>query len=46
MNLASISDAQRTPMKWANWFGTVHHGLPEDPYTANVVKRTNRLSIF
>jgi glycosyltransferase involved in cell wall biosynthesis len=32
MNLVSISDAQRQPMKWANWVGTVHHGLPEDLY--------------
>ena len=28
MPLVSISDAQRTPMPWANWYGTVHHGLP------------------
>ncbi len=34
MNLVSISEAQRTPMKWANWIGTVHHGLPQDLYTA------------
>ena len=27
MNLVSISDAQRHPMKWANWVGTVHHAL-------------------
>ncbi|HLJ64778.1 MAG TPA: glycosyltransferase family 4 protein, partial [Stellaceae bacterium] len=24
----SISDAQRKPLPWANWVGTVHHGLP------------------
>jgi glycosyltransferase involved in cell wall biosynthesis len=30
MNLVSISDAQREPMPWANWAGTVYHGLPED----------------
>lgn len=30
--LVSISDAQRQPMPWANWLGTVHHGLPEDLY--------------
>ena len=30
INLVSISDAQRAPMSWANWVGTVHHGLPED----------------
>jgi glycosyltransferase involved in cell wall biosynthesis len=29
MNLVSISDAQRQPMVWANWIGTVHHGLPD-----------------
>ncbi|MDR5727810.1 MAG: glycosyltransferase family 4 protein [Terriglobia bacterium] len=34
MNLVSISDAQRLPMEWANWVGTVHHGLPEDLHTA------------
>jgi glycosyltransferase involved in cell wall biosynthesis len=32
MNLVSISNAQRQPMKWANWVGTVHHGLPENLY--------------
>lgn len=29
MSLVSISDSQRIPMPWANWAGTVHHGLPE-----------------
>jgi glycosyltransferase involved in cell wall biosynthesis len=28
--LASISDHQRRPLRFANWRGTVHHGLPED----------------
>jgi glycosyltransferase involved in cell wall biosynthesis len=28
MRLVSISDAQRRPMPWASWIGTVHHGLP------------------
>jgi glycosyltransferase involved in cell wall biosynthesis len=28
--LVSISDAQRLPLDWANWLGTVHHGLPAD----------------
>lgn len=32
MPLVSISDAQRTPLAWANWYGTVHHGLPLDLY--------------
>ncbi len=26
--LVSISDAQRNPLPWVNWVGTVHHGLP------------------
>jgi glycosyltransferase involved in cell wall biosynthesis len=26
--LVSISAAQRRPLHWANWIGTVHHGLP------------------
>lgn len=30
MPLISISDAQRAPVPWANWQGTVHHGLPLD----------------
>jgi glycosyltransferase involved in cell wall biosynthesis len=31
--LVSISDAQRRPLKNANWIGTVHHGLPRDLLT-------------
>lgn len=31
--LVSISDSQRSPLPWANWVGTVHHGLPPDFYT-------------
>jgi glycosyltransferase involved in cell wall biosynthesis len=30
MPLVSISDAQRRPIPWAGWLGTVHHGLPKD----------------
>ncbi|HVR84113.1 MAG TPA: glycosyltransferase family 4 protein [Planctomycetota bacterium] len=30
--LVSISDAQREPLRWANWQGTIYHGLPEDLY--------------
>jgi len=30
--LVSISDAQRGPVAWANWLGTVYHGLPPDLY--------------
>jgi glycosyltransferase involved in cell wall biosynthesis len=29
MPLVSISDAQRRPMTWANWYDTVQHGVPE-----------------
>lgn len=32
MPLVSISDSQRLPLRWANWFGTVPHGLPRDLY--------------
>lgn len=28
--VVSISDAQRQPLPWINWQGTVHHGLPLD----------------
>jgi glycosyltransferase involved in cell wall biosynthesis len=28
MPLVSISTAQRDPLSWAHWCGTVHHGLP------------------
>lgn len=30
MPVISISDEQRRPLPWANWQGTVHHGMPED----------------
>jgi glycosyltransferase involved in cell wall biosynthesis len=32
MPVISISDSQRRPLAWANWQGTVHHGLPEDSF--------------
>ena len=32
MPLVSISNAQRAPVPWANWSGTVYHGLPPDLY--------------
>jgi glycosyltransferase involved in cell wall biosynthesis len=28
--LVSVSDAQRKPLAWANWFDTIPHGLPPD----------------
>ncbi len=33
MPLVSISNAQRQPLSWANWRGTVYHGLPPDLYS-------------
>jgi glycosyltransferase involved in cell wall biosynthesis len=30
LKLVSISEAQRAPLPWANWVGTVHHGMPLD----------------
>jgi len=36
MPVVSISDAQRIPLPWINWQGTVSHGMPEtifSPYT-------------
>jgi glycosyltransferase involved in cell wall biosynthesis len=32
MRLASISNSQRSPLPWANWIGTVYHGLPDSLY--------------
>jgi glycosyltransferase involved in cell wall biosynthesis len=33
MPVVSISDAQRLPLPWLRWQGTVYHGLPADLYT-------------
>jgi glycosyltransferase involved in cell wall biosynthesis len=35
MPVVSISDAQRLPLHWINWQGTVHHGLPPDLLSFN-----------
>ncbi|RMF47135.1 MAG: glycosyltransferase family 4 protein, partial [Deltaproteobacteria bacterium] len=35
MPLVSISDDQRRPLPFANWFGTVYHGLPEELFQLN-----------
>ncbi len=32
MPVVSISNAQRTPLPFAKWVGTVYHGLPRDLY--------------
>jgi glycosyltransferase involved in cell wall biosynthesis len=31
--IVSISNSQRTPLPWANWLGTVYHGLPTNLLT-------------
>lgn len=33
--LVSISDSQRKPLPFANWAGTVHHGMTADIYAPN-----------
>ena len=33
MPVISISDAQRKPLPWANWQGTVHHGVPRQSFS-------------
>jgi glycosyltransferase involved in cell wall biosynthesis len=33
MPVVSISDAQREPLPWINWLGTVYHGVPPNLYT-------------
>lgn len=33
MPVISISNAQRKPLPWLNWYGTVYHGLPENLFT-------------
>ncbi len=32
MPVVSVSDSQRRPLPWANWRGTVYHGLPTELY--------------
>ena len=35
--VVSISNAQRRPLPWVNWQGTVYHGLPIDLYKPGLV---------
>ena len=35
--MVSISNAQRRPLPWVNWQGTVYHGLPIDLYKPGLV---------
>ncbi len=44
--LVSISDSQRRPMSWANWVGTVYHGLPEDLYAPPASPRGDYLAFL
>ena len=32
MPVSSISNAQRRPLPWLNWQGTIYHGLPQNHY--------------
>lgn len=32
MPVSSISNAQRKPLPWLNWQGTIYHGLPDNQY--------------
>jgi glycosyltransferase involved in cell wall biosynthesis len=36
--LVSVSNDQRRPLPWANWQGTVYHGLPLDLYSCQEAK--------
>ena len=47
--LISISNAQRQPLRWANWQATVYHGLPKDlfqfhPHTGDYLAFLGRVS--
>lgn len=36
MPLASISNAQRKPLSWANWVANIYHGIPKGLFTPRV----------
>lgn len=44
--LVSISDHQRRPLRFANWAGTVHHGLPETLYPFVAAPRGDYLAFL
>jgi glycosyltransferase involved in cell wall biosynthesis len=46
MPLVSISDAQRRPLSYATWVGTVYHGLPEPVCPFNPVPRGQYLAFL
>jgi glycosyltransferase involved in cell wall biosynthesis len=46
MPLVSISDAQRRPLPYANWVGTVYHGLPDPVCPFNPAPRGQYLAFL
>jgi len=44
--LVSISDAQRKPLPYANWVGTVYHGLPDPVCPFNPAPRGGYLAFL
>jgi glycosyltransferase involved in cell wall biosynthesis len=46
MSLVSISDAQRKPLRWANWIGTVRHGLPANALSMKKEAREGYLAFL
>lgn len=44
--LVSISDHQRRPLRFANWIGTVYHGMPEEQYTFSPQARGGYLAFL
>jgi glycosyltransferase involved in cell wall biosynthesis len=44
--LVSISNDQRRPLAFANWIGTVHHGLPLDLLELNAAPRGDYLAFL
>ena len=44
--LVSISDPQRRPLRFANWAGTIHHGMPESLYTFSARARGGYLAFL
>ena len=46
MPLVSISDAQRKPLPYANWVGTVYHGLPDPVCPFNPAPRGRYLAFL
>jgi glycosyltransferase involved in cell wall biosynthesis len=44
--MVSISDHQRRPLRFANWVGTVYHGMPESLYRFAPKARGNYLAFL